>query len=169
MLRPYRARVRGRLFSISGGEYCPSWKGGQPRSGRGSLTRHVKIDFLRKAVCFALVVDYGVADIRNLLLRFAGCCVLKTANKRQAVGRIFLRGDQRARQFAAPFDLKAAADPLDLSFKFAEVSQYPNFSDVKAGIRWIDSNPQFLFLRHAPSNRTQLFLAQRAILGICDG
>jgi hypothetical protein len=73
------------------------------------------------------------------------------------------------RQFAAHSDLKAAADPLDLSFKFAEVSQYPNFSDVKAGSRWIDSNPQFLFLRDAPSNRTQLFLAQRTILGICDG
>src|SRR5262245_15693774 len=35
MLRPYRARVRGRPSPISGKEYCPPWKGGQPRSGRG--------------------------------------------------------------------------------------------------------------------------------------
>jgi hypothetical protein len=93
----------------------------------------------------------------NLLLRFAGCCVLKTANKRQAACRILIGGINE-RQFAAHFDLKAAADPLDLSFKFAKVSQYPNFSDVKAGIRWIDSNPQFLFLRQAPSKRTQLLI-----------
>ena len=36
---------------VSGGEwlYCPPWKGGVSQSGRGSLTRHVEIDFLSKA------------------------------------------------------------------------------------------------------------------------
>jgi hypothetical protein len=30
---------------FQGGEwlYCPPYKGGQPRSGRGSLTRHVEV------------------------------------------------------------------------------------------------------------------------------
>ena len=52
---PYRARPSGPALPLYQGESCavdfaslhsPPWKGGEPRSGRGSLTRHVGTDFL---------------------------------------------------------------------------------------------------------------------------
>jgi hypothetical protein len=42
---------------------------------------------------FAFTGAATVADIRNLLPQFAGCCVFKTANKRQAPGRFLVSGN----------------------------------------------------------------------------